>query len=92
MLRKLLYFGSNKKFIPFLSSPGYRPTRIYSNQKRHFGYKPWVYVRNFTVFYFYIIKEYRCLKNVICQIDRNVWLLLSAFQIGLRQNLSRFLS
>ena len=37
-------------------------------------------------------KEYRCLKNVIHQIDRNEWLLLSAFQKGLRQNLSWFLS
>ena len=34
------------------------------------------------------IKDYRCLKNVIHQIDRNEWLLLSAFQQGLRQNLS----
>ena len=31
------------------------------------------------------IKECRCLKNVIHQIDRNVGLLLSAFQHGLRQ-------
>ena len=34
------------------------------------------------------IKECRCLKNVIHQIDRNEWLLLSAFQQGLLQNLS----
>ena len=33
------------------------------------------------------IKEYRCLKNVIHQIDRNEWLLLSAFQKSLRQNI-----
>ena len=32
------------------------------------------------------------MKNVIHQIDRNEWLLLSAFQQGLRQNLSWFLS
>ena len=38
------------------------------------------------------IKEYRCLKNVIHQIDINERLLLSAFQQGLRQNLSWFLS
>ena len=39
------------------------------------------------------IKEYICLiKYVIDQIDRNEWLLLSAFQQGLRQNLSWFLS
>ena len=29
------------------------------------------------------IKEYRCLKNVIHQIDSNEWLLLSVFQQGL---------
>ena len=34
------------------------------------------------------IKEYRCLKIVIHQIDGSVWLVLSAFQEGLRQNLS----
>ena len=38
------------------------------------------------------IKEYRCLKYVIHQIDRNEWLLVSAFQQDLRQNLSGFLS
>ena len=38
------------------------------------------------------IKEYRCLKNVVHEIDRNEWLLLSAFQQGLRQNQSWFLS
>ena len=37
-------------------------------------------------------KEYRCLINVIDQIDRHEWLLLSEFQQGLRQNLSWFLS
>ena len=34
------------------------------------------------------IKNYRCLKNLIHQIDINQWLLLSAFQQGLRQHLS----
>ena len=38
------------------------------------------------------IKESRCLKNVIHQISRNEWLLLSAFLQGLRQNLIWFLS
>ena len=38
------------------------------------------------------IKEYRCLKNVIHQKERNEWLLLPEFQQGLRQNLSWFLS
>ena len=38
------------------------------------------------------IKEYRCLKNVTQQIDKNEWLLLSAFQQGLLQKLSCFLS
>ena len=37
--------------------------------------------------YCHIIKEYRCLKNVIHQLERNEWLLLSAFQQGLRQKL-----
>ena len=32
------------------------------------------------IFYSHIIKECRCLKNVIHQIYRNEWLLLSAFQ------------
>ena len=35
----------------------------------------------------YIIKEYRCLKNAIHQLERNEWLLLSAFQQGLLQKL-----
>ena len=35
----------------------------------------------------HVIKEYRCLKNVIHQLERNEWLLLSAFQQGLRQKL-----
>ena len=34
-----------------------------------------------------LIKEYRCLKNVFHQIDRNEWLFLSAFQ----QSLWKFL-
>ena len=33
------------------------------------------------------MKEYRCLKNVIHQLERNGWLLLSAFQQGLQQKL-----
>ena len=37
--------------------------------------------------YCHIIEEYRCLKNVIHQLERNEWLLLSAFQQGLRQKL-----
>ena len=41
----------------------------------------------FYVLYCHIIKEYRCLKNVIHQLERNEWLLLSAFQQGLRQKL-----
>ena len=50
MLRKLLYFGSNKKSIPHLSLLKYRPTWIYAHQKKPFpGYKPWVYIRDFTV-------------------------------------------
>ena len=45
MTRKLLYFGSNKKFILLLS-----PTRIYAHQKRpSSGYKPWGYIWDFTV-------------------------------------------
>ena len=47
---------------------------------------------NFYKFYFHIIKECRCLKNVIWQIDRNKWLFLLAFQQSLRQNWSWFLS
>ena len=42
----------------------------------------------FTMFTESINCHCRCLKNVIHQIDRNEWLLLSAFQHGLRQNLS----
>ena len=50
MLRKLLYFGSNKKSIPLLSPTEYRPTRIYAHQERPFSrYKPWAYIRDFTV-------------------------------------------
>ena len=51
-LRILLYFSSNKISIPLVSPLGYRPTRIYSHQKRPFsGYKPWVYIHYFTVSY-----------------------------------------
>ena len=32
-LRVLLYFSSNKRSIPLVSPPGYRPTRIYTHQK-----------------------------------------------------------
>ena len=35
---------------------------------------------NFYIEYCYIIKEYRCLKNVIYQLERNEWLVRSAFQ------------
>ena len=34
-----------------------------------------------------MIKECRCLKNAIHQLERNEWLLLSAFQQGLGQKL-----
>ena len=47
-------------------------------------------VNQFLYILFSHIKECRCLKKVIHQIDRNEWLLLLAFQ-GLRQNLSWFL-
>ena len=42
---------------------------------------------NFCILYCHIIKEYRSLKNAIHQLERNEWLLLSAFQQGLRQKL-----
>ena len=42
---------------------------------------------NFYVLYCHIIKEYRCLKNEIHQLERNEWLLLSPFQQGLWQKL-----
>ena len=41
---------------------------------------------NFCILYCHIIKEYRSLKNAIHQLERNEWLLLSAFQQGLRKN------
>ena len=51
-LRILLYFSSNKRSIPLVSPPGYRPTRIYAHQKRPFSrYKPWAYIHYFTVLY-----------------------------------------
>ena len=37
--------------------------------------------------YCHKIKEYRCLKNAIHQLERNKWLLLSAFQQGFWQKL-----
>ena len=50
-LRILLYFSSNKRSIPLVSPPRYRPTQIYAHQKRPFsGYKPWGYIHYFTVF------------------------------------------
>ena len=46
MLRKLLYFGSNKKSILHLSPPEYTPS-----DKNDSPYmKPWVYIRNFKVY------------------------------------------
>ena len=42
---------------------------------------------NFYILYCHIIKEYRRLKNTIHQLEGNEWLLLSAFQQGLQQNL-----
>ena len=47
---------------------------------------------NFCILYCHEIKEYRCLKNVIHQLEINKWLLLSAFQEGFRQKLSWSLS
>ena len=41
---------------------------------------------NFYRFFCDILK-YSCLENVIPQLDKNEWLLLSAFQHGLRQKL-----
>ena len=37
--------------------------------------------------YCHKIKEYRCLKNAIHQLERNKWLLLSVFQQGFWQKL-----
>ena len=39
---------------------------------------------NFYIFYCHIIKEYRQMKNVTHQIDRNEWLLLQSFSISAR--------
>ena len=51
-LRILLYFSSNKRSMPLVNPPGYRPTRIYAHQKRlFFGFKPWAYIHYFTVLY-----------------------------------------
>ena len=44
------------------------------------------------MFYCHIGKEYRCLKNVIYQIERNEWLLFSALQHGLRPKFELFLT
>ena len=38
------------------------------------------------------MKEYRCLKIANHQFERNEWLLLSAFQQGLRKKLVFFLT
>ena len=40
-----------------------------------------------SIYYSHTIKEYGYLKNVIHQLERNEWLLLSPFQQGLRQKL-----
>ena len=40
-----------------------------------------------NILYCHVIKEYRCLKNAINQLERNEWLFLSAFQQGLQQKL-----
>ena len=42
---------------------------------------------NFCILYCHKIKDYRCLKNAIHQLERNKWLLLSAFQQGFWQKL-----
>ena len=41
----------------------------------------------FYIIYCHIIKEYRCLKKAIHQLERHEWLLPSAFQQGLWQKL-----
>ena len=42
---------------------------------------------NFYILYCHIIKEYKCLKNVIYHLERNEKLLFSTFQQGLWQKL-----
>ena len=46
-----------------------------------------MFTQSINQLYCHIIKEYRCLKNVIHQLERTEWLLLSAFQQGLQQKL-----
>ena len=43
---------------------------------------------NLCILYCHKIKECRCLKNAIHQLERDKWLLLSAFQQGFQQKLS----
>ena len=64
-------------------------TRIYRNTSLadHDLFPIFTQSINFYILYCHIIKEYRCLKNVIHQLERNKWLLLSAFQQGLQQKL-----
>ena len=47
----------------------------------------YVYTINFYILYCHIIKECRCLKNANHQLERNEWLLISAFQQGLQQKI-----
>ena len=47
---------------------------------------------NLCILYCHKIKECRCLKNAIHQLERDKWLLLSAFQQGFQQKLSWSLS
>ena len=47
---------------------------------------------NFSILYCHKIKEYRCLKSAIHQLEINKWLLLSAFQQSFRQKLNWSLS
>ena len=47
---------------------------------------------NLYIFYCHIGKEYRCLKNVIYQIERNEWFIFPALQHGLRPKFELFLT
>ena len=86
-------FLGSKEYLDWLKNTG--KTLLYSIQyKNLLKYKlgcSWplpIFTQsiNFYVLYCHIDKEYRCLKNVIHQLEKNGWLLLSAFQQGLWQN------
>ena len=80
----LLIFLKTKRFTIFTGCFAQFSTRIYSDRILAASDLFLLFTQsvNFYTFYCLILKNTRCVKNVIRQ-NRNKWLLLSTFQYGL---------